>query len=365
MLRPRSREALGSVPALSYQPTSPERRLAQLLDALAGKKRLLVLTHDNPDPDCIASGWALARVVKKSRVVPVAFAYAGIIGRSENRTLTEVLKVPIRPLDEVDLARFDAFALVDSQPETGNNSLPQGVLPTVVIDHHPCREKTREVPYYDVREEYGATASMLSEYLEAADVRVDRRLATALFYAIKSETQNLGRESSRADFRAFAKFFPLVDNIALSRIEHPPIPRAYFQMFDQAIAGTQTHGRVAVSRLGVVDNPDMVAQFADLLVRMEGVRWVFAMGRFEQDVLVSVRTGLAHANAGRVVQQVVGRLGKAGGHGMMAGGKVQGGATTRSRAEETERVLVARVLKILKASPKGEPLVLGSALAGC
>ena len=342
---------------MSSSTGAPERRLRQMVEALKGKRRLLVLTHDNPDPDCIASGWALTRVVRKVKRMRVDFAYAGIIGRNENRTLAEVLRVPIRPLHQIDLSSYDSFALVDSQPGTGNNSLPEGVLPTIVIDHHPCRELTRSVPFYDVREEYGATASMLAEYLEAAQVKVDKRLATALFYAIKSETQNLGRESSRADFRAFLRFFPLVDNVALSRIEHPPIPRSYFAMFDQAISGTETHGRVAVTKLGSVSNPDIVAQFADLIVRMEGIRWAFTIGRYGGDILLSARTNLPHANAGSVIQKVVGKLGKAGGHGMMAGGKVPAAASTPDRAREMEKLLKLRILKILRAPAAGAQLV--------
>ena len=119
---------------MSSSTGAPERRLRQMVEALKGKRRLLVLTHDNPDPDCIASGWALTRVVRKVKRMRVDFAYAGIIGRNENRTLAEVLRVPIRPLHQIDLSSYDSFALVDSQPGTGNNSLPEGVLPTIVID---------------------------------------------------------------------------------------------------------------------------------------------------------------------------------------------------------------------------------------
>lgn len=340
------------------QPASAaKKRLEQLASALQGKRRLLVLTHDNPDPDCIASGWALMRVARKTRRIRVDLAYAGIIGRNENRTLTEVLRVPLLPLNRLALEDYDAFALVDSQPETGNNSLPDGVLPTIVIDHHPCRKLTRQVPFHDIREEYGATATMLWEYLRAAEVKIDRRLATALFYAIKSETQNLGRESSRADLRAFLDFFPLVDNLALSKIEHPPIPRAYFMMFDQAIEGSTIHGKVVVTVLRQVSNPDVVSQFADLMIRMEGVRWALTLGRYEEDLLLSVRTSLLRANAGRLIQRIVGGEGKGGGHGMMAGGKIAGGAATPEVARQNEKRFKLRALKLLRADPRGTPLV--------
>ena len=293
----------GGKSSLAKLPDAAEKRLEQLGAILAGKSRLLILTHDNPDPDTIATGWALLRLVHRLRRIRVDLAYGGTIGRSENRALLEVLRVPMRPIDDFDPATYPAIALVDCQPETGNNSLPPGIVPTIVIDHHPVRKRTRVVPFYDVREDYGASVTIMSEYLIAAGLRVDRRLATAIFYAIKTETKNLGREASRADVKLFLHFFPLVDNHALSRIEHPPLPRSYFSMIDAAIDGTHIHGPVSVTSLGPVSNPDIVSEFADLMVRLEGVRWSLSIGRYGDDLILSIRTNRERANAGRVIHR--------------------------------------------------------------
>lgn len=342
---------------MSRPPDAAEKRLEQLAHLLHGKRRLLIVTHDNPDPDTIATGWALLRLARRLRRMRVDLAYGGIIGRGENRALLEVLKIPLQRLEDLDPASYDAIALVDSQPRTGNNSLPPGIVPTIVIDHHPMRRLTRDVPFHDVREDYGASVTIASEYLVAAGMRIDRRLATAIFYAIKSETKNLGREASRADIKTFLELFPLVDNHALSLIEHPPIARNYFSMIDQAIDGTRLHGRVAVTRSGDVSNPDVVAEFADLMVRLEGIHWSFAIGRFGSDLWLSIRTNLERANAGRMVRRVVGKLGVAGGHGMMAGGKIPDGAVTPQKAAELEETLCARALTLLRAEAAGVPLV--------
>ena len=350
-------------------PGVAEKRLEQLSDTLSGKRRLLILTHDHPDPDSIASGWALMRVVRRLHRLRVDLAYGGMIGRSENRTLREVLHVPLQPLESLDPASYQAVALVDCQPDTGNNSLPPGIRPTVVLDHHPLRKQTREVPFHDVREEYGATATLVSEYLQASEVRVDRRLATALFYAIKTETRNLGREASRADVRAFLQYFPLVDNLALSRIEHPPIPRVYFATIDRALDGTTLHaaarrGSVAVTRMGEVIMPDAVAEFADLMLRLEGVVWALAIGRFRGDLVLSIRCNQPRGNAGRVIRRICGPDGRAGGHGSMAGGKIEGAASTLATAAEWEGILTARALFLLKAESEGVRLVSQGGPAG-
>ncbi|MBD3337403.1 MAG: phosphoesterase, partial [Candidatus Eisenbacteria bacterium] len=214
--------------------------LSQIRKWVEDAGRILVLTHDNPDPDALASAWALRRVFQRMGCRNVQTAYSGIVGRAENRFMIDILRIPIEPAADKHWERADTVALVDCQPGAGNVSLPRKA-PAVrfVLDHHPLRQTTRRIDYYDVRPEVGATATMAAEYLERVGVRLDRRLATALFHAIRTETQNLGREASRTDARQFSRLFPLVDNQALSRIEMAPIPRAYFSMMNHAINGTR------------------------------------------------------------------------------------------------------------------------------
>ncbi|MBD3162552.1 MAG: hypothetical protein GF346_09330 [Candidatus Eisenbacteria bacterium] len=327
-----------------------QRRLVRLQETLEPHRRLLILTHDNPDPDAIASAWILGRIVRRFTTTRVTLGYGGIIGRTENRAMMDVLRIPLHPLESLDLDSFDAFALVDTQPETGNNSLPEEVGATVVFDHHPCRKPTRSVPFHDIRVDYGASATILFEYLEAAEIEPDRRLASAIFHAIRSETQNLGREAGRADQRVFLKMFPLVDNEALSQIEHARLQRSYFEMMGRAIEGTKIYAEIAVTVLGKVSNPDVVAEFADLIVRLEGIEWALCIGRYGDDLLLSIRTNNRKANAGKVIRAVVGSRGTAGGHDMIAGGKLEGAAITQVHAVRAEELIRRRLLKELGAS---------------
>jgi nanoRNase/pAp phosphatase (c-di-AMP/oligoRNAs hydrolase) len=333
-------------------------RLKRMIQAVEGSRRILVLTHDNPDPDAIASAWALGRILKRMTKLKVSLAYSGIVGRTENRTMIDVLRVPIKPVTPESLAAADAIALVDCQPGAGNISLPTERSVHIVLDHHPIRRRTRRAPFYDVRSDSGATATLASEYLEAAEIRPDRRLATALFYAIRTETQNLGRQTSVTDVRHFTKLFPLVDNVALSRIELAPISRGYFAIVDRAIDGTRIYqDRLTVTTLGKVQTPDVVAQFADLMVRLEGVRWSLAMGRHNQSLLLSMRTNKVGANAGKIISRIVGQDGSAGGHGMMAAGRIQLPSPTRDAFDKLEKSLRRRALEVLKIKGRGIPLV--------
>ncbi|MFN0152324.1 MAG: DHH family phosphoesterase [bacterium] len=320
------------------------QRLARLARALGNAKRILVITHDNPDPDALSSAWALRALFKAGTRRVVDVAYGGIIGRPENRAMATLVGYPLVPLDQIAFERYERLALVDSQPETGNNSIPADRVPDVVIDHHPLRDETRAVAYYDVRPTIGATATIVGEYLDAAKIRIERPLATALFLGIKSETLDFSREATARDIAFHRSLFDRVDRVLLSRIENAPLSRDYLEWLKTAITGTSLEGRLALARLGDLDYPDRVAEYADMAIRLEGVEWVVVMGRFEGAIYLSVRTTRARG-AGQMVRRIVGAHGKAGGHGTMAGGKVP--IPNGASAKQLESDLMARSRELL------------------
>lgn len=328
-----------------------EQMLARLRELVPRGSRLLILTHDNPDPDSLASGAALRFLLAEIAATEAVLAIGGIVGRAENRALLRYLAVKTQPAEALSFDEFDLIALVDTQPHTGNNSLPPDRLPAIVIDHHPLRRQTREVPFRDVRRGYGATSTILTEYLQAAGISPEARLATALFYAIRSETQDLGREASRADVEAALYLFPFTNRRLLSRIEYSRVPLEYFRALGRVLKSATIHDGVVISRLGELEYPDMVAEMADLLLRLEDARWAICFGTYGDDLFLSLRTSEADANAGALIRRTVGRIGAAGGHGMMAGGRIplkDRGAKVVARLQER---LIRRFLRTLKVPP--------------
>ncbi|MBI3894134.1 MAG: DHH family phosphoesterase, partial [Candidatus Wallbacteria bacterium] len=263
------------------------KKLGRLLAALRRGSKLLVMPHDNPDPDSIASALALQKIARERAGIEAEIAYGGIVGRGENRAMLASLDIQLRKKTEISFADFDLFALVDTQPLTGNNSLPPEIVPDVVIDHHPLRKPTRSARFFDIRRTYGATTTVMTEYLFACGLKLDPALATALFYGIKSETQSLGREASASDKGVYMQLFRQMDTERLWRIEHSSLSPKYFAMMADAIHGTRVHGDVAIARLGEIAVPDMVAEFADLLMRLENLRWAFCLGLYRGDLYLS------------------------------------------------------------------------------
>ncbi len=298
-------------------------RLDRLIQYARGHDRALILTHDNPDPDSLAAGIALAHLLEKLAGVRAEVAFGGIIGRSENRALVKVLKLPVIPIARVDFDDYDLICMVDTQPEQGNHSLPARHFPDVVIDHHPERPDSHLAPIADVGGPIGATSTLLVGYFRASGIKLPPDIATALFYGIKADTRDLGRQTTAQDVDAYLWLFPLVDKDALAEIEHPKLPADYFRLYHLAIERALVYDDAVVCDLAQIYAPDMVAEVAERFMSLGDMRWSLAYGQYEDALYYSIRTSDRRMNAGRLIREVIeARGGSAGGHGTMAGARL-------------------------------------------
>lgn len=306
-------------------------RLNLLLDALRGAQAVLILPHNDPDPDAIAGAMALRHLIRVILDVQSEIAYKGIIGRAENKALVRELGDILHPLWPSDLEQEAAIVLIDTQLGAGNNALPRGRCATIVLDHHPvyehvsgaCSEEGRleDASFVDIRPEIGAISTMLLGYFEAAQLELPPSLATALFYGIKTDTRGLSRGASQADVDAYFYLQQRADLEMLARIERAQVPPEYFQSLVAALQAARRYDHFLVAYLKEMSYPDLGAEMADLLLRLEGIRWVLCMGVHDQVLFLSVRTRLAHG-AARLIRHIVGPQGTAGGHGSLAGGQI-------------------------------------------
>jgi nanoRNase/pAp phosphatase (c-di-AMP/oligoRNAs hydrolase) len=328
-------------------PELPDFDLQPALAQLSGRHSLLVYMHDNPDPDALAAAVGLKRLVEHTTGITTTLALGGIIGRAENRAMVETLKIPLTGIESLRPADYDTLAIVDSQPETGNNSLPPGRPVDIVIDHHPAREESGQVPWSDIRPELGATSTILVEYLRAMNVPLDTPLATALFYALRAETRDLGREATHAERVAYLFLLPLVDFHLLSRISQPKVPREHFAALDRALRSAQVWDDLVVVNMATISYPDLVAEVADLLLEWEGARFVLCCGSYENRFYLSLRTEPSERRAGTLMRQLIGSEGAAGGHGTMAGGRLFQPVNSPADQQATFGRMAHRLLELI------------------
>ncbi len=328
----------------------------KLLAPLKGKRKVLILTHDNPDPDAIAAAFGLKYLLKKTLGIPCIIAYGGIIGRVENQTMVKTLHIDMVPLSEVSVRSFSAIALVDCQPHTGNVNLPAGINPAIVIDHHPLRKSAEKAEFVDVRRGVGSASTIVTQYIRHLGLPLDREVATALYYGIKSDTRDLGRQSTDVDVRATIFLFPFALQKKLARIEHPEKSREYFVKLYSVLSNARIYGDVVLARVDLIGWSEMIGQFADELVQIEGIRWCMCYGRHNGSLIFSIRTTRTSYMAGVLAHKICHGIGKGGGHETYAAGKIDL-AQALKKVKDPEDILLKRFLK--ETCPKGaEPVML-------
>ncbi|MCS6978265.1 MAG: DHH family phosphoesterase [Gemmatales bacterium] len=319
----------------------------RFLNAVAGFKSVVFLSHVNPDPDSLGSMLGLAHLVRNRLHLPTRLTRDGFIGRAENQALVRCLDIELEPIENVEWEAGQAVVMVDSQPHTGRHTLPDNLKITAVIDHHDTPGDCSGVTFADVRSTVGATCTLVTEYLLEQHVPLTPRVATALYYGIDSELAGYPREGGPLDDAAMQFLYPHVDKDKLAYIRNARLPHEYYETLLVALQNAFLYDRLILSWAGELSRPESVAEIADLLVRFEEIDWALCHGVYEQQILLSLRTARPRAQAGIVLQRIVDGLGKAGGHHRRAGGAIPLSNATVTAVEQTRSQIRRRVLEVL------------------
>ncbi|MCS7159836.1 MAG: DHH family phosphoesterase [Gemmatales bacterium] len=336
-----------------------ESRSGALLASLQQFRGVYLISHINPDPDSLGSMAGLAWLIRHKLNLPTQLTRDGILGRAENRAMVECLQLQLLPVEDVEWRTDWALIMVDSQPGTGRHNVPDDLPILGVIDHHETPGQLRGVSLVDVRSEVGATCTIVASYLQEQAVAPSREIATALFYGIESEISGYPREASALDDETLVRLYPLVNQEWLARIRHARLPRAYFEALLQALQDTFIYDdRLIISWADELPQPELTAEIADLLIRLEGMEWSVCAGVYEDRLLVSMRSAHARAKAGVILQQVIGDLGTAGGHDRRAGGAILLLNSSQTAIEKIQSQLRKRLLQALRMDEcRGQRLV--------
>ncbi|MFH0957650.1 MAG: bifunctional oligoribonuclease/PAP phosphatase NrnA [Pseudomonadota bacterium] len=336
-------------------------KIAELASVIGEHKqtKVFVLCHNNPDPDTLASAYGFSYLLQKKFNAKCLIGYGGALTRAENKAMVNRLRIPVNRVDQKDLSAHKCIALIDAQPLTGNNlMMSKSRRPLVVIDHHPLRRASQQALFYDVRPNFGATSTIITEYLVAAELTPPRSVANALFYGIKTDTNSLIRSCTKPDQQAFNYLASISNPRVIGAIEKPPLPLSYFADLQRGLANTIIFRDVACSFIGKVKTDSIIPELADILLRLEGVKWSLCFGQFDEMMAISLRSKSRTQRAGLILRRLVGKTGSAGGHREMAGGQIPMRIMDEEHKTALPSKLIARFLKLLKReNSNSKPLV--------
>ena len=275
--------------------------------------RVLILLHNDPDPDAMASGLALRNVLRRTKQTAVIGALQGAT-RPENLRMQNLLDIQVEIIDATLLAGFDRIAMVDVQPHYFGEEFHRVDL---VIDHHPEQSGYSAV-FKDIRTNYGSTSTILTEHLRAVDANISERTATAMLYAIKSDTLFFNRQANRVDLEAFSYLYPLADAALIRKMEGAEITMDRLEYVLKAKQNGRMVEQVFCSFIGVSPREDFIPYVADFYLQLEDVKWTIVAGIVNDSLVMSVRNLGYGRNAGEFVRKYFADIGSAGGHRSMA-----------------------------------------------
>jgi nanoRNase/pAp phosphatase (c-di-AMP/oligoRNAs hydrolase) len=323
------------------------RRSDRFLAGLHAAERVVFVSHVQPDPDSLGSMLGLAHLVEYKLGKPTLITSDGLISRAENRAMVEVLRLDLTRVEDVEWAEGDAVVMVDSQPRTGRHTFAESVPLYGVIDHHDTPGDLDGVPFTDIRASHGATCTVVTKYLREQDVPIPEKVATALLYGIETELTGYPREAGPSDDDALIFLYPLADKDVIAQIRNARLPHSHFECLLEALQSSFVYDRLIISWVDHLPQPEQAAEVVDFMIRFEQVDWAVCGGVYRDQMILSVRAAIENARAGDILRQVVGKLGKAGGHDRRAGGAVKLPSTAPSAVEELQGELRRRFLKAL------------------
>jgi nanoRNase/pAp phosphatase (c-di-AMP/oligoRNAs hydrolase) len=327
-----------------------KQKLKELRALVDEGDRVAIVLQDDPDPDAMASAMALRTLLGRNKLTTPLFSFKPVT-RPENRTMVHLLEIDIEPAETAELDEYDKIAMVDVQPPFFGDKLTRA---HIVIDHHPNYESS-DAPFVDVRTKYGATSTIMTEYLICADERISERLATALLYGIRSDTLALSRRVTDDDLQAFVTLYPIANYNMLKQIERPELPAEFARILSRALARIEVVDGLAVLNLGQVARDDIIVQVADFCLQFEGVEWVAVAGKLGSDLVIAVRNyGMSGDNAGEAVKNLFADIGSAGGHRNMAKAVIKQTAWRRREGSTRDRLIEERLRELFLAEISGE-----------
>jgi nanoRNase/pAp phosphatase (c-di-AMP/oligoRNAs hydrolase) len=306
-------ELFGNPLVTEFSRSLTRARVQQYQRYLSDADRILIMLHNDPDPDAMASGLALRNVLRRTKTTAIIGAMQGVT-RPENLRMVNLLDIHVEIMTPESIRDFDRICMVDVQPHYFGGLIDRVDL---VIDHHPEQPGYTAV-FKDVRADYGSTCTILTEHLRAVDVNISERTATAMLYAIKSDTLFFNRQTNRVDIEAFSYLYPLSDAALIRKMEGAEITSERLGYVMKAHTSGRLVDQVFCAFLGTLPREDFIPYVADFYLQLENVKWTVIAGIVHDSLVVSVRNLGYTKNAGEFARRVFSDIGSAGGHRAMA-----------------------------------------------
>ncbi len=290
---------------------SNQEKLNRFLSLFSSRSKVLVVI--NADPDAIASAMAVKRLLWR-RVSEVTIAHFNKISRPDNLAMIEYTEAGLVALDDIEKEEFNSFVVVDSQPD--HNERFGQFCYDAIIDHHPLT--CEDAAYVDIRPDYGACSTIMTQYLKSKKIKPSPRLAAALMLGIKTDTSDFTRQANLKDIKAFQYLYRFADNNIVTKVERTALTKEDLDFVGHAIKQRKVINNRVFFHAGNITKPDELVVVADFFLTLARINWSIISGIYEKKLIVIIRNDGLRKGAGNTAKEAFSMYGSAGGHKTMA-----------------------------------------------
>jgi len=320
-------------------------RFQLLLNVLKKQNRVYIQPHNIPDPDAIASSFALATLLQRFGI-PSRIIYGDSIEKANSKRMVDMFNIKLECINNgFSIDKDDFVIFLDAQ--RGNSNLTDLQVKQVgVIDHHDKMTKAEYV-YEDIRTEMGACSSMVTGYYQEMGVEPSLEVATALVYGIMTDTDNLTRYNNNADAEMFYWLYKYADFTMIKNLRMNEIGKTDIFAYAKALQNIEIYGNIGFIHIEDC-NDSLLGTISDMVYTIEGVAIVVSYAKREDGIKFSIRSGLGVIKANDLVRHILDNHGVGGGHDEMAGGFIRKNEMDFLENKELNTYVRYRVLSYLE-----------------
>lgn len=292
------------------------KKYEELINLLKGKK-ILIQTHNFPDPDAIATAFSLQYFLKQYSIES-KIVYGGKIDNNNTKRMLEMFEIDI--INSTDFIQYDEYPYVVTVDGQKNNSNFMDIPGEEIacIDHHDWRTDY-EYDFVD-HKEYGACSTIITEYFIETGIRLPKNIATALLYGLKMDTFSFSRGVTSEDIKAFGFLHPISDIQQIRILENSAVELADLRAYGVAFQNMVVYDKIGFSHINF-DCPDsLIAMVSDFILSLSAVEIAVIYADRRGGYKFSVRSEIEGLNAGNLISDALEGYGNGGGHPTMAGG---------------------------------------------
>jgi len=293
--------------------------LSDIIQYVRHEPCVYIQTHSYPDHDAIASAFGLQELLAQCGVA-AHIVYEGEIQRESLHRMISELRIEVRKASTVALEEGNKIIIVDGCK--GNKNVAELVGEEIaVIDHHAVGV-TEDVPFVDIRPDYGSCSSIIYSYYREMDKVVPRNVATALMIGINMDTSLLTRGVNQWDVEAYANLYHIADVRLQNTILRNFIQTKDLSFYRFALEHVEITDGTAYCFFSDGCDQNLLGILGDFFLALREVHFVVLCARNNTAVNFSLRNERDDCDASRLLQDVLRGIGFGGGHRHMAGGVI-------------------------------------------